>query len=290
MYLCYLDESGGPEPAGTTHFVLLGLALPALSWKLRDAEVLALKTRHRLSGAEVHTAWMVRRFPEQERIPNFAQMSDSDRRKAVVVERRADIAKASLRGPKAVKTLSRNYKKTDAYIHLTYAERLATAHDIADAIGRWDDVRIFADAQQKAAHNGPPDRAMGFAFEQVVSRFHAFLEAVDAPLGLLVQDNNDTAADHLTHLMRRFHEYGTTWSQIGRIVETPLFVDSERTAMVQLADLCSFAVRRFFEKNETDLFDRIYKRFDRSHGKLVGLRHYTGKAACTCRVCRDHRR
>ena len=32
--------------------------------------------------------------------------------------------------------------------------------------------------------------------------------------------------------------------------------------MVQLADLCSYVIRRFFELGESDLFDRIKKRFD----------------------------
>jgi hypothetical protein len=58
--------------------------------------------------------------------------------------------------------------------------------------------------------------------------------------------------------------------------------------MVQIADLCSYATRRFFEKGETDLFDRFYKVFDRASGKLVGLRHYTGKMQCACLVCVDH--
>jgi hypothetical protein len=133
---------------------------------------------------------------------------------------------------------------------------------------------------------------MAFAFEQVATRFHHYLVDTAQPgaVGLLVQDNNDTAATHLTGLMRRFHEQGTAFSFIERIVETPLFVDSELTAMVPLADLCSYAVRRFFENSETDLLDRIYPRFDRAHGKLVGLRHYTAKQPCSCRVCVDHGR
>lgn len=291
MYLCYLDESGTPEPAGTSHFVLLGLALPAASWKRKDAEVSALKAKHRLVGSEVHTAWMLRRYPEQERIAGFSGLGDEARRMAVLTERKADLAKAALRGPKAVKLRVRDYKKTQDYVHLTHVERLAMVQDLADAIGGWNDVVMFADAGMKASHHGTPARLFSFAFEQVVTRFHHYLNAVGGDaVGLMVQDNNPTAADHLTTLMRDFHDSGTTWANINRIVETPLFVDSRLTAMVQLADLCSYAVRRFFENNETNLLDRVYPRFDRAAGKLVGLRHYTGKTACTCRVCVDHGR
>jgi hypothetical protein len=106
----------------------------------------------------------------------------------------------------------------------------------------------------------------------------------------VVQDQNETAARRLTALARRFHANGTTYSHLDRLVETPLFVDSRLTSMVQLADLCAYAVRRYFENDETDLFDRIYPRFDRLGTKVVGIRHYTGKQLCECRVCVDHGR
>jgi hypothetical protein len=293
MHICYLDESGTPEPGGTTHFVLLGLALPVFQWKQRDAEIARLKIKHRLEGVEVHTAWMMRRYGEQERIPNFETLSDVDRRASVQRERKADLAKASLGKSDAVKNLKKNYQKTAHYTHLTHSERRAAVQEIADAIGTWPELRLFADAQQKLAHVGTPQQLFSHAFEQVVTRFQHFLKAVGGhAVGLLVQDNNQTAANHLTALMRNFHAQGTKWSSINQIIETPLFVDSALTSMVQLADLCSYAVRRFFESNEVDLFDRIYQRFDRlpTTGKLVGLRHYTGKTNCNCRVCVDHGR
>ncbi len=89
--------------------------------------------------------------------------------------------------------------------------------------------------------------------------------------------------------MRHFHNSGTIFAQIHRIIETPFFVDSRLTVGVQLADLCAFATRRFFENNETDLFDRIYSRFTRMQERLVGIRHYTGQKACSCKVCEDRR-
>ena len=62
----------------------------------------------------------------------------------------------------------------------------------------------------------------------------------------------------------------------------------ELTSMVQLADLCSYVIRRFFELGESDLFDRIKKRFDKHNGKLVGIRHFTDDT-CTCAVCAERR-
>ena len=54
--------------------------------------------------------------------------------------------------------------------------------------------------------------------------------------------------------------------------------------MIQLADLCALALRRYFENGETDLLDRIRPRFDTRHGKIVGVRHFT-KDDCPCFLC-----
>jgi len=294
MHICYLDESGTPQtnPGTTPYFVLLGFAISANDWRQKDAEISRVFNAHNLYG-EMHTAWMARAYAEQDRIPGFAALSPDDRRAAVMVERTKDLGAALLRGrgDSSANTLRKNFKKTEAYIHLTHAERIAILRATADAIGGWEDAVIFADAQQKAANVGAEQRILDNAFEQVVTRFHHYMERKQVDLGMLVQDQNQTAALRLTHLARRYHAGGTRYAEVPRLVETPLFVDSSLTSMVQLADLCAFALRRFFENNETDLLDRIYGRFDRDErGRLVGIRHYTGKQACQCRICVDHGR
>jgi hypothetical protein len=291
MYICYLDESGVPQtnPGTTPYFVLLGLAIPAATWRQKDDEITHICNTRNFYG-ELHTAWMARRYPEQDRIPNFHALDPEERKKTVLVERKKDLAQASLRGSKAVKRLATNYAKTEAYIHLSHSERLAILQAAADKIGSWDDVAIFADAQRKAANTGGEDRILEHAFEQVVTRFHHFLEREDIEVGILVQDQNETAARRLTELARKYHAGGTFYSRVERLVETPLFVDSRLTSMVQLADLCAYSLRRNFENAETDLLDRFYMRCDRAMGRLVGVRHYTGKQDCSCRICLDHGR
>lgn len=288
MFLCYLDESGTVDPGTTSHFVLLGLALRAERWRGLDAEIEAAKAAYRLKGAELHTAFIYKRFPEQERLAGFGALDDAERRRRMLEARRQALLVAPTKKKAAL--LKKEYAKTDAYVHLTLDERRAFVTDVADRIAR-SDVRLFCEAVSKGDSSVSPTEVFGLAFEQVVTRFHAYLEAIGADsLGLLVQDNNETASKHLTGLMRKYHEDGRTrWGAFRRVIETPLFVDSELTSMVQLADMCSYATRRFFENGETHLFDRIYDRFDRTR-KLVGLRHYTGKRTCSCRVCVDHGR
>lgn len=299
MRFCYLDESGTPELAAPgSHFVFLGLVIPGETWKAKDQQVAVIKRRYGLEGAEVHTAWLARRYLEQEKVTGFETLSIADRRRQVALARQAHLVrKAALQGPKSVKGDLKNFSKTEPYIHLTLDERQQLLRDLADLVGGWDDCRLFAECIDKTTFGGRNPRVPPFeeAFEQIVSRFHRYLD--DAQIrehGLLLQDHNETVMRRLTEMMRHFHERGTRWTnQIPLLVETPLFIDSKLTAMVQMADVCAYATRRFCEKGEADLFDRIFGRFHRAGGRLVGMRHYTNRdeptgRRCNCRICTAH--
>ncbi len=305
MYFCYLDESGTPQLAAqTSHFILLGLAIPAAAWHEKDRRVNVIKSRYGLRDVEIHTGYIARRFPEQEHIAQFAEMDSIQRRAAMDTARKNSLIKAAaLKTVDQLKALKKLFAKSADYIHLTHPQRTQLLRELADEIGSWNDARLFAEAVDKSV--APPGYdVFEKAFEQVVTRFHTFLRQREgqrvnlggAPaarsvenFGLLIEDNNQTVAKNITALMRRFHIQGTLWASVERILETPLFVDSSLTSMVQMADLCAYATRRFFENNETDLFDRIFGRFDQAGGRVVGIRHYVGARPCVCKVCEAHR-
>lgn len=305
MYFCYLDESGTPQlGAQTSHFVLLGLAIPAATWHIKDRCANVIKERYGLKDVEIHTGYIARRFPEQEHIPKFEEMDSIQRRAAMEIARKNSLIKAAaLKTDTQLKALKKLYKKSAQYVHLTHAQRTQLLRELADEIGSWHDARLFAEAVNKAAMP-PGANIFEKAFEQLVTRFHTFLtkredqrvnrggttsaQSLDN-CGLLIEDNNETVAKNITALMRRFHAQGTLWATVKRIIETPLFVDSSLTSMVQMADLCAYATRRFFENAEEDLFDRIFGRFDQARGKAVGIRHYVGAQPCRCKVCVAHR-
>ncbi len=91
-----------------------------------------------------------------------------------------------------------------------------------------------------------------------------------------------------TELMHRYRKSGTLWTSIDRIIETPLFVNSELTSMIQIADVCAYSLRRYLENSEEELFGQIFKRTDTSSGgKKVGVRHFT-KLGCKCKICQVH--
>lgn len=300
MHLCYLDESGTPELTGsTTHFVLLGIAVPASSWRARDESIAQIKAQYDLHAAEIHTGWMTRRYAEQDRVAEFHLLDRPERRKRAAAQREAMLLHTAATKPASrLAELKKTMRKTEPYIHLTLEERIAVLRQIAGSMANWTDSAIFCDAIDKRQFGDrvgqtPPIEE---AFLQVVTRFHSYLESRGpTELGIIIADNNQAASSQLTGVMRDFYRRGAgrqyRWGRnIDQIVETPLFVDSFLTGMIQMADVCAYATRRFFENGEIDLFDRIYMRFHRNGRRLVGLRHFTGPQACGCRVCVEHGR
>ncbi len=80
MLICYIDESGTPEiPGNTSHFVLAGLAIPVDKWKKCDQEISKVKWNYNLQNAELHAGWIVRKYSEESKIPNFESLDYSAR-------------------------------------------------------------------------------------------------------------------------------------------------------------------------------------------------------------------
>ncbi len=167
--------------------------------------------------------------------------------------------------------------------------------ELARHVSDWGFARLFAECIDKV-HFDPVRSARTVdeqAFEQLVSRFEQYLRLTGTGgsskyYGLLIHDNNETVARKHTQSMKRFHQIGTFWTSVVSIIETPLFVGSELTSMVQIADLCSYALRRYLENDEEDLFDLIFERADRKDDVVVGVRHFTDWN-CRCKICCAHR-
>lgn len=289
MYLCYVDESGVPQiPGNTSHYILAGLSIPVERWRQCETQIDNIKRKYHLEHAEMHIAWMVRPYTEQKLIPDFEQLDYLTRRSETIKQRtiRTLAAEAKYRAK-----IKKDYSATDAYIHLTLDERKSFVAEIAQTIASWNFARLFAECIDKT-HFDPvkatktPDEQ---AFEQVISRFERYLQNINNGYGLFIHDNNQTVARKHTDMMRRFHQNGTFWTEIQRIVETPLFVDSQLTGMIQIADLCSYALRRYLENGDRWLFDSIFQRADKINQTVVGVRHFT-RAGCACEICISHRR
>lgn len=294
MNLCYIDESGTSSiPGNTSHFILAGLSIPVEYWKKCDNDIYKLKDRWNINGYEIHTAWMLRPYIEQRKILDFEKMDFNQRIYEMQKSRTQELYRLQKTNSKQYHQTKKNYRKTNPYIHLTYDERKKVISKFSKIIGGWGFARLFAECIDKLWFD--PNRTTQSideqSFEQVVSRYEHYLQIISPSnskpiMGMLIHDNNQTIAKRLTDLMIQFHKKGTLWTKIKNIIETPLFVDSQLTCMVQAADLCSYALRRYFENNEPELLLNIYDRADRKDGKVVGVRHFSD-ASCSCLICKS---
>ncbi|MBN1161312.1 MAG: DUF3800 domain-containing protein [Dehalococcoidales bacterium] len=301
MYLCYIDESGTSDiPGNTSHFVLAGFSIPIQYWKSCDRDIETIKRKYHLGNTEIHLGWILRPYLEQTRIENFGRLSYSERRSQVEQFRKAELFRLQkVKNKKRYHQVKKNFKETNDYIHLTYDERKEFIKVIAQCVSKWGFARVFAECIDKVFFD-PSRRTQtqtidAQCFEQIVSRFEHFLQLIgvnnpELCCGLLIHDNNQTIAKKHTDLMKQFHQQGTMWiRRLKAIIETPLFVDSSLTSMVQIADLCAYSFRRYLENNETELFDLVFQKADTKDGVVVGVRHYT-HSQCNCKICASHRK
>ncbi|HYX27168.1 MAG TPA: DUF3800 domain-containing protein [Pyrinomonadaceae bacterium] len=298
MYLCYLDESGTPDSGNTSHYVLVGFAIPIWQWRNCDHQIDTIKRRYGLENHEMHVAWMLRSYLEQRAIPDFESLNYDRRRYEVNKLRQAELYRLQrARNQKLYKQTRKNFNHTDGYIHLTHDERKAFILEVAKRISGWRFARLFAECVDKVHFDHTVGRIDEQAFEQIVSRFERYLSNIGTQestrgRGLLIHDNNETVAKKHTKTMRRFHQSGTLWTKVNHIYETPMFVDSQLTSMVQIADLCGYAIRRYLENGEEQLFNLVLERADRYVDLIVGMRHYRHYATtpCLCKICVGHTR
>ncbi len=297
MYICYIDESGTSNiPGNTSHFVLAGVSIPVQYWKSCDNDIEYVKKKYRLIDKEIHVAWILRTYPEQNKIANFEKLSYDDRTFQIRAFRTAELLRLQRSNSKQYLQTKKNYRLTEDYAHLTLNERKNLIIDIAKKLSTWGFARLFAECIDKIQFNSvhTTKSVDEQSFEQVISRFEQYLQVSGSKcpgdnFGLLIHDNNPTVAKKHTLLMKKFHKDGTRWVHLKNIIETPLFVDSELTSMVQMADLCAYALRRYLENKEEVLFDLVFSRAERKGSVAVGVRHFTNKS-CTCKICNEHRR
>lgn len=127
------------------------------------------------------------------------------------------------------------------------------------------------------------------AFQDICLRFNTFnvrqhkLGATNK--GLLIIDN--AHQNHYKDLINEFRQFGVKGAYIGNIVDIPYFAPSKDTRMLQLADFCSYAVFRYYDRNDDEYLKRILCRFDRRDRfhEPDGLKHITKNQSCDCIDC-----
>ena len=151
VYFCYIDESGTPQlPGNTSHYVLIGFSIPISKWKYCERKIYEIKYKYDLVGKEIHTGWILRKYIEQTKIPDFDRLEYPERRYEVERIRKEELLQLQRSGnTKHYRQIKKNYKQTDSYIHLSFSERWSFIEEIADLIGSFSFARLFGEAINK---------------------------------------------------------------------------------------------------------------------------------------------
>ncbi len=99
-----------------------------------------------------------------------------------------------------------------------------------------------------------------------------------------------TRETSLQKLSREFRKVGTQWGVLRNIADTPFFVDSRASRLVQIADHVAYSVFRRYNSGDAQYFDLIAHRFDSDENVIHGLAHKHGERhLCTCPSCLSRR-
>ncbi|MFZ5879348.1 MAG: DUF3800 domain-containing protein [Chloroflexota bacterium] len=157
--------------------------------------------------------------------------------------------------------------------HFEKEKRVEAIQDALDLLVRAHPTnRVFASVIRKEVVS--PSDPVEMAFEQLASRFDHYLMRLhrsgDTHRGLIIFDKS-TYESTIQSLATDFRTIGHHWGIIRNFAEVPLFLDSNASRLIQLADLISFAVYRHFEHEDSRFYEIVQKKFDSDGGVLHGL-------------------
>ncbi len=311
MYLLYLDASGSPlQSDATKHYALVGVAVHEGTWNGLQSRLSGLKKRYAFPGEdfELHAMCVKSVIQEQDAIPGFSSLNHQDRRDNVRKLRSERLEKVAKTGNgKKFRWLKTEIRRTDPFVHLTQQERSKLYEESLELIGNHRGLVLFGEAIEKshpAIKSGSTD-PIRQAFEQVITRFDAFLDRRGAyrqlsrtspgrmSNGLIVMDHDLSTERNIEEQFADYRNAGHPWGHLRHVIDAPFFVSSEKFPGIQIVDLCAYALRRYLDRgaiagsHEERQFLQISNLFDRASGKLHGLRHYTQGGTCLCVICRE---
>jgi hypothetical protein len=172
--------------------------------------------------------------------------------------------------------------------------RRALAYELLDLICDWrhpgseTTVRTFAVITERGYSESPFETAYGELLHLFDSSLRAGRRRGNPHNGILIADRGkyENRLEDWVQLARsRFRRPTQDARRLHALAETPFFVDSKSTRLMQLADLVAHAFYRAYNAEDWDWASRLLPGFDRP--LLSTLLHFTTAGSCACRPCVD---
>jgi hypothetical protein len=163
--------------------------------------------------------------------------------------------------------------------------------NICDLIGKqkFPNLVSFATAVHISTLSSEKE-ALEMAVEDLTNRFNIFLKRLYSKglpgKGLLIIDQAHT--ERYRELIAKFQKR-SKYGSLSNIIDIPYFAGRGDTRLLQLADVCAYSVFRYYERNDSKYFDKIFPSFDKvaPQGGPDGLKHFIGEE-CSCVACKWH--
>lgn len=155
----------------------------------------------------------------------------------------------------------------------------------------YDSARAFACIVHKDSYPGRDP--VELAFEDLCSRFDIYLsnlrDSGDRQRGLLILDESAHETS-LQGMARDFRTLGTRWGVLRNLADTPFFVNSKASRLVQMADHIAYATFRRYQMCDAQYFDITSSKFHSVGGVIHGLSHKENEnPECMCIACLSRR-
>ena len=170
-------------------------------------------------------------------------------------------------------------------------QRILDAIYNASSLIQYPSTTLFATAIHISAVRNA-DQALRDTFEDVVQRVNGFLSHLrqqgNFHKGMLIIDRSQNTETRYRSVVTDFRTSDIHNSYMEN-VDIPYFNQSDETRMLQLADFVSYAVFRYYEREDDQFLNKILSRFydGTNDSKPAGLKHIIRtSAACHCVACR----
>lgn len=127
------------------------------------------------------------------------------------------------------------------------------------------------------------------AYETLLNKFDRSLQRDRREsLGLVIHDERLVAQRDIQTWTRNWQDSAGKLRRLERLALVPFFADSKGSRLLQAADLVSWALNRYYVKNDAHWIEPLWSQFDFYDGHMHGAIHLTPafkQHNCVCPPC-----